>query len=132
MKYLLTIMIVSLLSCNKKNYDIPRKTIIKPSITGIEVSSQMIVTQTGTKYDTVNRPKITFTLNIPDTSSVHGLYVYKIDNYASASYLTNLKSGKISVVDMNQVYPPISTMKYTSIFGLADGNALMNDTFDVK
>lgn len=132
MKYLLIFMAVIILSCNKKNYDIPHKTIIKPSVTGIEVSGQMIITQNGNRYDTVIRPKITFTLNVPDTSSVNGLYVYKLGNYPSAYYLINLKSGKTSVIDMNQVYPPTSTLKYTSIFGLADGHVIMNDTFDVK
>ena len=120
------------LSCNKKNYDIPHKTIIKPSVTGIEVSGQMIITQNGNRYDTVIRPKITFTLNVPDTSSVNGLYVYRIGYYPAANYLINLKSGKTSVIDMNQVYPPASPLKYTSIFGLVDGHIIMNDTFDVK
>ena len=133
MKPLLTLMIVSLFACNK-NYDIQHKTIIKPSITGIEITGQMIITQTGAIADTVIRPKITFTLSVPDTASVNRLYVYKLGGFPFnlAGNLTKLSSGKISVIDLNQKYPPTTTLKYTSIFGLADGYFMMNDTFDVK
>lgn len=133
MKPLLTILLVSLLACNK-NYTVEHKTITKPSITGVEVSGQMVITQTGSTFDTIIRPKITFTISLPDAASVNRFYVYKLGDFpfSLAGNLTSFSSGKVSIVDMNQKYPPTTTMKYTSFFGLADGNVMMNDTFDVK
>ena len=124
-KLIFAALAIAALSCNK-NSDTPHKEIIPPTLLGVDVSSQMV--------DTILRPKFTFNLNVPDTGSVKSLIVFQIGKFPFniSGQLTGLSSGKVVFIDMTQKYPPTSPIKYTSVFALADGTAILNDSFDLK
>jgi hypothetical protein len=124
-KILFLSLIIISLSCNK-NKDNNVTHPAPPSVKAVEISSQIV--------DTINRPKITFTIDVPDTSYVKGLYVYQASlfPFTVSGQLYHLTSGKVSVIDLNLIYPPAKPVKYISTFGLSDGTFILNDSFVVK
>lgn len=124
MKYLLTIMIISLLSCKKDSeqvikYDPP------PTVTNIAVSSEVV--------NGVSRPKFTITLSVPDTASVVNFYIYTKNTYSIPCAVLKPKSGTYTVIDLYNSYPPVGLKKtYVSSFLMSDNSSLYNSTFDVN
>jgi hypothetical protein len=124
MRYLLTIMIISALSC-KKDSEQPKPKADPPTVIKVETSSQLV--------DTVARPKFTITLNIPDSDAVNELmiYVYSTFPYSKPVEIFKPKTGVYTVIDMNNTYPP-KNKKYFSIFAMKDFSSITNPTFDVN
>lgn len=109
MKYLLTLLIISLLSCNKDSEQTTNYGPL-PTVTNIQISSEVI--------GGIARPKFTITLDVPDASNV-----LMLDLYQNAKFPI-LKSGKVAnptstqyvVIDSSATYPPSTPVKYFAFF----------------
>lgn len=123
MKYLLTILIVSTLSC-KKNNDSKPKYDPAPSVTNIAISSELV--------NGVAHPKFTITLNVPDTAAVINFLVYTKLTFSIPCTILKPKTGTYTIIDSYNSFPPAGDKKtYTSSFIMADNSSLYNSTFEV-
>jgi hypothetical protein len=124
MKYLLTIMIISALSCKKDDVNNTVSS-TPPSVTKIETSSEVA--------SGAARPKFTITLSVPDTAAVKELMIYVYSSFPNSTpvRLAGPKTGTYDLIDVNNTYPPPSK-KYFSIYAMKDGSFINNGTFDVN
>jgi hypothetical protein len=125
MRYLLTIMIISLLSCKKDSVnDTPLAT--PPTVTKVEVSSEAI--------NGVSRPKFTITLDVPDPANVVQLDVFQSANFpaSKSGRIVTPKTGQYIVIDSNATYPPSTTVKYFAFFTMKDYSYVSYYSFEVK
>lgn len=125
MKYLLTLMIVSFLSCKKDSVSNTANEPL-PTVTKLELSSEVI---NGTA-----RPKFTITLNVPDPAKVTQLEVFQNANFpiSKAGIIVTPKSGQYIVIDSTAKYPPTTTVKYFAFFTMKGYSYVSYYPFDVK
>lgn len=125
MKYLLTILIFSALSCKKDNDPVKPKA-DPPIVTNVLVSSETIGSST--------HPKFTITLNVPDTAAVVSLYHYQNANFPGVptAVIGNLKSGVYTIIDKTVIYPPVTPIKYSAFFAMKDGSFVSGFNSEVK
>jgi hypothetical protein len=125
MKYLLTIMIISCLSCKKDSVNDTTSANL-PTVTKVDVTSETI--------NGVARPKFTITLNVPDASTVSQLEVYQNVKFpiSKSGRITAPNSGQYVIIDSNATYPPSITVKYFAYFTMKDYSYVSYSPFDVK
>jgi len=125
MRYLLTVMIISFLSCKKDSVN-NTPTSASPTITKVEVSSEVVG---GTA-----RPKFTITLNVPDTTAVLQLELYqnaKFPVYQSGK-VVGPKTAEYAIIDMSATYPPAAPVKYFAFFTMKNYSYVSYYPFEVK
>ena len=136
MKYLLTILMLSVLACKKD--DAPQKPVSDPpSITKVQVlSPKMIVTTNSQgKKDTTYRPQMEFTLDVPDENAVTKLSIFVKASfpYYTPVEILNPKSGVYTIVDMNNVYPATGNNRvYFSVFMMKNFSYITNADFSIN
>lgn len=125
MRYLLTIMIFSLLSCDKDDDNNTQKVEL-PTVTNITTSSEVI---NGTA-----RPKFTITLNVPDAGAVSQLEIYANAKFPSlrSGRVSNPTSAQYVVIDSSATYPPASPVKYFAFFTMKNYSFEGYYPFEVK
>lgn len=125
MRYLLTIMIFSLLSCDKDSVTNDANGLL-PTVTKLEVSAETI--------NGVARPKFTITLDVPDASSVSKLEIYQNAKFpvAKSGNIAAPNSGQYVVIDSSAVYPPSTAVKYFAFFTMKNYSYVSYYPFDVK
>lgn len=125
MKYLLTALIVLVLSCNKDD-DNETQPAALPTVTSITTSSEVI--------NGVSRPKFTITLNVPDVESVTQLELYQNSNFpnSKAGKVVNPTSSTYSIIDSSAKYPPTSPVKYFAFFTMKNYSYVSYYSFEVK
>jgi hypothetical protein len=125
MKYLLTIMIISLLSCGKDSVN-DTVSDTPPTVTKLEVSSETI--------NGIARPKFTITLDVPDASTVTQLDVFQNAKFPAArsGRIVSPASGQYIVIDSSATYPPSATVKYFAFFTMKNFSYVSYYPFDVK
>lgn len=125
MKYLLTIMIISLLSCGKDSVKDDANMPV-PTVTKLEVSAETI--------NGVARPKFTITLNVPDPGATTQLEVYQNAKFpaAKSGRIVSPTSGQYIVIDSSATYPPSATVKYFAFFTMKNYSYVSYYPFDVK
>jgi hypothetical protein len=136
MRYLLTILLFTFIAC-KKDKDDPKPTPEPPTITKINVLPPlMIVTRNSQgKNDTVYRPKIEVTLNVPDESAVSKLsfFVKASFPYYTPTEIVEPKTGTYTIVDMNNTYPAIGSNRiYFSVFAMKNFTYVTNSDFSIN
>ncbi len=125
MKYLLTILIISALSCKKDNVSNSAISTL-PTVTKIETSSEVV--------NGVAHPKFTITLNVPDTNAVTQLEVYQNARFPilQSGKIVSPKSSQYTIIDMGATYPPSAPVKYFAFFTMKDFSYVSYYTFDVN
>lgn len=126
MRYLLTIMIVSLLSCDKDSVNDTTND-NPPTVTKVEVSSEII--------SGVARPKFTITLNVPEPGITSQLEVYRNAGFPTskaAGKVVGPNSGQYVVIDSSATYPPVASVKYFAFFTMKNYSYLSYYPFEVK
>lgn len=126
MKYLLLLLSISILSCNKDNDQPPPKT-DPPTVTNVTISSEIVL---GTA-----RPKFTITLKVPDTAALGFFYLWRKDyfpSYRSTGTITKPKSGDYSFVDSSATYPPSNPIQYFTYFDLKSWQPVSYQPFELK
>lgn len=125
MRYLLLLLILSILSCDKDN-DTVKPQVDPPTVVNVVASSEMV---NGT-----NRPKFTITLNVPDSMAVATLNLYQNARFpiSQSGVINNPKSGVYTVIDNTQTYPPATAVKYFAYFTMKDFSFLSYYPFEVK
>jgi hypothetical protein len=124
MKYLLTIMIISLLSCKKESEPVSKYN-PPPTVTNIAISSELI--------NGVAHPKFTITLNVPDTAAVVSFWLTTKDAYSIPYMIPKPKTGTYALIDSYNSYPPVADKKtYASFYLMEDNSAIYNSNFDVN
>lgn len=125
MRYLLTIMIISLLSCKKDSVNNNTNTQL-PTVTNLVVSSETI---NGTA-----RPKFTITLNVPDPATVAKLELYQNVQFPlkKSGLIATPTTGQYTVIDSGALYPTSGTVKCFAFFTMKDYSAVSYYPFDVK
>jgi hypothetical protein len=137
MKYLLTILILSLVACDKD--EAPQKPVSDPpSIVKVQTLSPVMdivpSAQPG-KNDTFYRPQLEVTLNVPDSSTVSRLSIYVKASfpYYKPVEIVNPKTGVYTVVDMSNVYPASGAKRiYFSVFTMKDFSYITNSDFSIN
>lgn len=125
MKYLLTILFFSLLSCDKDNdNEAPQPEL--PTVTNIAISSEVI---NGTA-----RPKFSITLDVPEPGAVSQLEVYANSNFPTSrsGKVSNPTSAQYVVIDSAATYPPAAPVKYFAFFTMKDYSYVSYYAFEVK
>jgi hypothetical protein len=125
MRYLLTILIFSLLSCDKDSVSENTNGPL-PTVTKLEVSAETI--------NGVARPKFTITLDVPDAAAVSRLEIYQNARFpvAKSGNITAPNSGQYTVIDSSSVYPPSAAVKYFAFFTMKNYSYVSYYPFDVK
>jgi hypothetical protein len=125
MKYLLTILLFSLLACDKDD-DNNKPPVEFPTVTNISISSEVV---NGTA-----RPKFSITLNVPDASAVSQLEVFANSNFPTSrsGRVINPTSTQYVVIDSAATYPPPSPVKYFAFFTMKDNSYVSYYSFEVK
>lgn len=125
MKYLLTILIFSLVACDKDDVQ-DTQSIALPTVTNITTSSEVV--------GGVARPKFTISLNVPDASAVSQLEVYTNSNFPTSrsGRVINPTSTQYVVIDSAATYPPSAPVKYFAFFTMKNNSYVSYYTFEVK
>lgn len=125
MKYLLTIMIFSLLSCGKDN-DTGKPQNDPPTVVNVVASSEMV---NGTA-----RPKFTITLNVPDSVAVASMSLFQNARFpvSQSGIINNPKSGIYTIIDNTQTYPPSAQVKYFAYFTMKNYSYVSYYPFELK
>jgi hypothetical protein len=125
MKYLLTIMMFSLLACDKDDTK-DTQNIALPTVTNISTSSEII--------SGVARPKFTITLSVPDASIVSQLEVYQNAKFPleKSGKVLSPTSTQYVVIDSSATYPPVAPVKYFAFFTMKDYSYVSYYPFELK
>lgn len=124
MKYLLTILIISALSCKKDNDSKP-KYYPPPTVTNVIATTEVV--------GGITRPKFTITLNVPDNAVTKQYLLFVKPAFSIPMLLLNPKSGTYTFTDPYNTYPlqPGKNI-YTSAFIMEDNTAIYNSTFTIN
>lgn len=125
MKYLLTVLIISALSCKKDDVQ-STQIIALPSVTNITTSSEVI--------NGVARPKFIITLNVPDPGIVYQMDIYQNAKFpiSKSGRVPNPTSTQYVVIDSNATYPPSAPVKYFAYFTMKNYSYEGYYSFEVK
>lgn len=109
MKYLLTILLFSLLACDKNDVK-DTQNIDLPTVTNIVTTSEVV--------NGVVRPKFTITLNVPDAGAVSHLEIYANSRFplSKSGKVISPTSTQYVVIDSIATYPPTAPVKYFAFF----------------